>query len=282
MIIARTKKELNRYLNLVRSADKTIGFVPTMGALHNGHLSLIKCSNNENNFTLVSIFVNPTQFNNPDDLKNYPRNEDVDLDLLLHASCDIVFIPGVDEMYGEKDTRVFDFNGIDKVMEGKYRDGHFNGVAQIVSKLFETVRPNKAYFGKKDFQQVAIVNYLNKHYLPHLAVEIVSCDIIREEDGLAMSSRNRLLKPLQRKSAALISETLKKYAVNFSGYTIEELKNKITEEIDADKNLETEYVDIVDDETLQTVSKIIPGRTTICVAVYAGKVRLIDNFSIKK
>ncbi len=282
MIIARTKKELNRYLNLVRSADKTIGFVPTMGALHNGHLSLIKCSNNENNFTLVSIFVNPTQFNNPDDLKNYPRNEDVDLDLLLHASCDIVFIPGVDEMYGEKDTRVFDFDGIDKVMEGKYRDGHFNGVAQIVSKLFETVRPNKAYFGKKDFQQVAIVNYLNKHYLPHLAVEIVSCDIIREEDGLAMSSRNRLLKPLQRKSAALISETLKKYAANYSRYTVEELKNKITEEIDADKNLETEYVDIVDDETLQTVSKIIPGRTTICVAVYAGKVRLIDNFSIKK
>ncbi len=281
MIIARTKNELNRYLELVRKAKKTIGFVPTMGALHKGHLSLIKCSNNENNFTLVSIFVNPTQFNNPEDLKKYPRNEDDDLNLLLNNSCDIVFIPEVDEMYPEEDTRIFDFNGIDKVMEGKYRDGHFNGVAQIVSKLFETVRPDKAYFGRKDFQQVAIIKYLNKKYLPNLGIEIVSCDIIREEDGLAMSSRNQLLNASQRKSAALISETLKKYIDNYKKYTVEELKNKITEEINRDENLKVEYIDIVNDENLQSVSEISPGNTTICAAVYDGDVRLIDNIAIK-
>ncbi len=281
MIIARTKKELNLYLELVRKAGKTIGFVPTMGALHEGHLSLIKCSNKENNFTLVSIFVNPTQFNNSEDLKKYPRNEERDLGLLLKASCDIVFIPDVDEMYPEEDKRIFDFGGIDKVMEGKYREGHFNGVAQIVSKLFETVRPNKAYFGRKDFQQVAIINYLNDNYLSDLGIEIVSCDIIREADGLAMSSRNQLLNESQRKSAALISETLNKYVSKFSEYTVDELKNKITEEINQDENLEVEYIDIVDDNTLQTVSEILPGKTTVCAAVYDGKIRLIDNVAIK-
>jgi len=281
MIITRTKKELNRYLELVRKANKTIGFVPTMGALHKGHLSLIKCSNNENNFTLVSIFVNPTQFNNSEDLKNYPRNEDVDLNLLLGQSCDIVFIPEVDEMYPESDTRVFDFNGIDKVMEGKYRDGHFNGVAQIVSKLFKIVHPNKAYFGIKDFQQVAIIKYLNKKYLGELNIEVVSCDIIREEDGLAMSSRNQLLNVSQRKSAALISQTLKKYVKNYAEYTVEELKKYITEEINQDTNLNVEYIEIVNDESLQSVSKISPGKTTICAAVYDGDIRLIDNLAIK-
>ncbi len=280
MIIARTKKELNRYLKLVRKANKTIGFVPTMGALHKGHLSLIKCSDNENNFTLVSIFVNPTQFNNPDDLKKYPGNETEDLDLLLRESCDIVFIPDVDEMYPEDDKRIFDFDGIDKVMEGKFRKGHFNGVAQIVSKLFEIVRPNKAYFGRKDFQQVAIINYLNKTYLPDLGIDIISCDIIREGDGLAMSSRNRLLSVSERKSAGLISKILTKYGRKFSGYSVEELRNRIAEEINLDKNLEVEYIDIVDDESLQTVSEIIPGKTTICAAVYDGNVRLIDNIAI--
>jgi len=280
MIIARTKKELNRYLKLVKSAKKTIGFVPTMGALHKGHMSLIKCSNAENNFTLVSIFVNPAQFNNSVDLKKYPRNETVDLDLLSDESCDIVFIPEVDEMYPEEDKRIFDFNGIDKVMEGKFRNGHFNGVAQIVSKLFEIVRPNKAYFGRKDFQQVAIINYLNKNYLPELGIDLISCNIIREDDGLAMSSRNQLLNVSERQSAALISQTLIKYGRKFSELSVEELRNKITEEINLDKNLEVEYIDIVDDENLQTVSEIIPGKTTICAAVYDGTVRLIDNIAI--
>ncbi len=281
MIITRTKKELYRYLKLIRGADKTIGFVPTMGALHEGHLSLIRCSNNENNFTVVSVFVNPSQFNNPEDLKKYPRNEERDLDILLSASCDIVFIPDIREIYPEKDERVFDFDGLDKVMEGKYREGHFNGVAQVVSKLFEIVKPDKAYFGRKDFQQVAIIKFLNKNYLSHLNIDIVTCDTIREADGLAMSSRNELLDSVQRKSASLISKTLKKYTKIYQNLSKKELSDKIVREINKDKNLKVEYVDIVDEETLRTVDKIKPGKTTVCVAVYCGKVRLIDNMPFK-
>jgi len=252
-----------------------------MGALHKGHLSLTECSNKENDFTLVSIFVNPTQFNNPDDLNKYPRNEDIDLDLLLHKSCDIVFIPGTDEMYPEKDERTFDFNGIDKVMEGKYREGHFNGVAQIVSKLFEIIRPDKAYFGRKDFQQVAIIKYLNSNYLSDLKIDIVSCDIIREDDGLAMSSRNQLLNDSERESAAVISKTLRKFVNEYTKYSVTEIKQKIIDEINSDKNLTVEYVDIVDNLSLQTVSEIKPRETMVCVAVFDGKIRLIDNFEIK-
>ncbi len=281
MIITRTKKELYRYLKLIRGADKTIGFVPTMGALHEGHLSLIRGSNNENNFTVVSVFVNPSQFNNPEDLKKYPRNEERDLDILLSASCDIVFIPDIREIYPEKDERVFDFDGLDKVMEGKYREGHFNGVAQVVSKLFEIVKPDKAYFGRKDFQQVAIIKFLNKNYLSHLNIDIVTCDTIREADGLAMSSRNELLDSVQRKSASLISKTLKKYTKIYQNLSKKELSDKIVREINKDKNLKVEYVDIVDEETLRTVDKIKPGKTTVCVAVYCGKVRLIDNMPFK-
>ena len=280
MIITETKTELRRYLKLVKSSGKTLGFVPTMGALHKGHLSLIECSNKENDFTAVSIFVNPTQFNNSDDLKNYPRNEENDLDLLMKASCDIVFIPSAEEMYPEEDNRIFDFAGIDRVMEGKYREGHFNGVAQIVSKLFELFKPNRAYFGRKDFQQVAIINYLNEHYLKHLNIKVISCDIIREEDGLAMSSRNLLLSPSERKSAALINKILNKYKDKYTELSPQELIKLITEEIDKDSNLKTEYIDIVNDNTLQTVQKIIPGETTICAAVYDGKVRLIDNIAV--
>ncbi|NPA67096.1 MAG: pantoate--beta-alanine ligase [Chlorobi bacterium] len=281
MIITRTKKDLKRYLKLIKDAGKTTGFVPTMGALHKGHLSLTECSGKDNDFTVVSIFVNPTQFNNKDDLKRYPRDEEKDLALLLSVSCDIVFIPSVEEMYPEEDKRTFDFNGLDEVMEGKYRKGHFNGVAQVVSKLFEIVKPDRAYFGRKDFQQAAIIKYLTDNYLSDLNIEIKVCDIIREDDGLAMSSRNTLLTEEQRKSAALISKTLKKYTGNYKNYSTEELIKKITEEINEDPNLKVEYVDIVDDLSLETVSEIKPGKTTICVAVYDGNVRLIDNFPLK-
>ncbi len=281
MIITRTKKEFFRYYKLIKEHHKTVGFVPTMGALHEGHLSLIKCSNKENDFTVVSIFVNPTQFNNPDDLKNYPRDEEKDSDLLLAASCDIVFIPSVKEMYPEENNRVFDFYGLDKLMEGKFREGHFNGVAQIVSELFEIIKPNKAYFGRKDFQQVAIIKSLNKNYLKDLNIDIVSCDIIRESDGLAMSSRNQLLNASERKSAVRISQTLKKYLAKYSDYPVSELIQKITDEINEDSNLKVEYIDFVDDENLLPVTEIIPGKTTVCAAVYDGKIRLIDNFPVK-
>ncbi|NOZ34304.1 MAG: pantoate--beta-alanine ligase [Chlorobi bacterium] len=281
MIITRTKKEFDRYYKLIKESKKTVGFVPTMGALHEGHLSLIKRSNKENNFTVVSIFVNPAQFNNATDLINYPRNEEKDFDLLLKALCDIVFVPDVNEMYPERDNRVFEFNGLDRLMEGKYREGHFNGVAQIVSKLFKIIKPNRAYFGRKDFQQAAIIKSMNNNYLKDLHIEIVTCDIIREKDGLAMSSRNQLLNESERKSAVRISQTLNKYVKQYSKYSVQELIKKITDEINQDYNLKVEYIDIVDDEDLQNVNKIVPGKTTFCVAVYDGEIRLIDNLAVK-
>ena len=279
MIITRNIKEINKVIFNKKTPKKRIGFVPTMGALHDGHLSLIKCSSQENDITVVSIFVNPTQFNNKEDLRNYPRNDEKDLKKLKINSCDIVFIPEVDEMYPEEKSIIFDFQGLDKVMEGKYREGHFNGVAQIVSKLFEIVKPDKAYFGKKDFQQAAIINYLNENYLKSLNIEIVTCDIIREEDGLAMSSRNMLLNKDQRAAASLISGTMNLFCNKYNKYSVKELISKVISEINLSPYLEVEYFDIVDNKTLKKVSEIIPGKTTACIAVYSGEIRLIDNFS---
>ena len=279
MIITRNIKEINKVIFNKKTQKKRIGFVPTMGALHDGHLSLIKCSSQENDITVVSIFVNPTQFNNKEDFRNYPRNDEKDLKKLKINSCDIVFIPEVDEMYPEEKSIVFDFQGLDKVMEGKYREGHFNGVAQIVSKLFEIVKPDKAYFGKKDFQQAAIINYLNENYLKSLNIEIVTCDIIREEDGLAGSSRNMLLNKDQRAAVSLISGTMNLFCNKYNKYSVKELISKVISEINLSPYLEVEYFDIVDNKTLKKVSEIIPGKTTACIAVYSGEIRLIDNFS---
>lgn len=279
MIITRNIKELHKVLFGKKKLKNTVGFVPTMGALHAGHLSLIKFSSSENDITVVSIFVNPTQFNSKKDLKKYPRDEEIDLEKLKNINCDIVFIPEVEEMYPEDDNRIFDFQGLDNVMEGKYRNGHFNGVAQIVSTLFEIVNPDKAYFGKKDFQQVAIIKYLNENYLKDLNIEVVACDIIREEDGLAMSSRNMLLNKEQRSEASLISKTMFFYCNSYEKYSVAGLKSKIISEINSNTHLEVEYFDIVDNKTLQSVPDIIPEKTTACIAVYAGIIRLIDNFS---
>lgn len=279
MIITRNIKEINKVVFNKKTQKKRIGFVPTMGALHDGHLSLIKCSSQENDITVVSIFVNPTQFNNKEDYRNYPRNDEKDLKKLKINSCDIVFIPEVDEMYPDEKSKVFDFQGLDKVMEGKYREGHFNGVAQIVSKLFEIVKPDKAYFGKKDFQQAAIINYLNENYLKSLNIEIVTCDIIREEDGLAMSSRNMLLNKDQRTAASLISKTMISFCNRYNKYSIKELISKVISEINLNPYLEVEYFHIVDNKTLKKASEIFPGKTTACIAVYSGEIRLIDNFS---
>ena len=279
MIIIRNIKELHKVLFREKKLKKTVGFVPTMGALHAGHLSLIEFASTENDIEVVSIFVNPTQFNSKEDLKKYPRDEERDLEKLKNINCDIVFIPEVEEMYPEDDNRIFDFQGLDKIMEGKYRNGHFNGVAQIVSTLFEIVNPNKAYFGKKDFQQVAIIKYLNENYLKDLNIEVVACDIIREEDGLAMSSRNMLLNKEQRSEASLISKTMFFYCSNYEKYSVAGLKSKIISEINSNIHLEVEYFDIVDSKSLKSVQDIIPGKTTACIAVYAGIIRLIDNFS---
>jgi len=254
----------------------TIGLVPTMGALHAGHLSLIKVCSAENDITVVSIFVNPTQFNDPQDFKSYPRDFDNDIAILRDQECDLIFAPPQEEMYPSPDTRIFDFGSLNKEMEGKHRPGHFNGVAQVVSRLFEIIEPDRAYFGQKDFQQLVIIKEMVR--LLKSNIDIVSCPIIREADGLAMSSRNQLLNKEQRFAAGKINKSLEN-AVSFSGsMEIESLKERIIREIDSDPLLEPEYFEIVDAETLEPVSGWFDAANIVgCIAVRVGKIRLIDN-----
>lgn len=274
MIVVETIKSLKQELEKYNS--KNVGFVPTMGALHDGHISLVKRSVEENDVTVVSVFVNPTQFNDKADLERYPRTEEADKKLLEAAGCDIVFMPQVEEMYPEKDTRVFNFGSIETVMEGKYRPGHFNGVAQIVSKLFYAVEPTRSYFGEKDFQQVAIIRDMVKQL--NIPVEIIACPIIREESGLARSSRNELLSAEERKKAALISQVLSK-SVNFAKeMSVEEVKNWVNDQFKSDDTFKMDYYDIVDGNSLQSVSSWDESDYIVgCIAIYCGKIRLIDN-----
>lgn len=276
MQVLNTKNEVINLIDKFKKEQKTIGFVPTMGALHEGHLSLVEEAKKNCDVTVVSIFVNPTQFNDPEDLKRYPRTLENDVELLHSLDCDIVFAPSVQEIYPEPDTRKFNFGYLESVMEGAKRPGHFNGVGQVVSRLFDIVRPDKAFFGMKDFQQIAIIKEMVRQL--HYDIEIVPCPIVREESGLARSSRNTLLDEEHRKNAAHIYATLKKahYLVPETG--VEQLKQWITNEINDNPFLEVEYVEIVDSETLKVVKDWNePGKKVICVAVYAGKIRLIDN-----
>jgi pantoate--beta-alanine ligase len=276
MEITYTRKELSSRISVLKGQGKTIGFVPTMGALHEGHLSLVGKSKEHCDVTVASIFVNPTQFNDPQDLKRYPRTPEKDVEMLEKAGCDVLFFPAVEEVYPEKDTRVFNFGHLDTIMEGAKRPGHFNGVGQVVSKLFDMVAPHKAFFGMKDFQQIAVIREMVRQL--NYPVEIISCPIIREESGLAMSSRNNLLEPECRKNAPHIHATLKKACNLAAGMNVTDLKQWIATAIDGNPCLKTEYVEIVDDRTLQVVKNWSdPGRKVACVAVYAGKIRLIDN-----
>ena len=274
MIVVETIKDLKQ--ELAKYNSKNIGFVPTMGALHSGHISLVERCVKENDVCVVSVFVNPTQFNDKADLERYPRTEEADKKLLEAAGCDIVFMPGVNEMYPEEDTRVFNFGSIETVMEGKYRPGHFNGVAQIVSKLFDAVEPTRSYFGEKDFQQVAIIRDMVRQL--NLPVEIIACPIIREESGLARSSRNELLSAEERKKAALISQVLSK-SVNFAKeMSVDEVKNWVIDQFKTDEVFRMDYYDIVDGNSLQSVSSWEESDYIVgCIAVYCGKIRLIDN-----
>ena len=274
MIVVETIKKLKQELEKYNS--KNIGFVPTMGALHSGHISLVERCVKENDVCVVSVFVNPTQFNDKADLERYPRTEEADKKLLEAAGCDIVFMPQVEEMYPEEDTRVFNFGSIETVMEGKYRPGHFNGVAQIVSKLFDAVEPTRSYFGEKDFQQVAIIRDMVRQL--NLPVEIIACPIIREESGLARSSRNELLSAEERKKAALISQVLSK-SVNFAKeMSVDEVKNWVIDQFKTDEVFRMDYYDIVDGNSLQSVSSWEESDYIVgCIAVYCGKIRLIDN-----
>lgn len=270
--------------HLIRMHLSPTGFVPTMGALHKGHISLVNVAVTSCPIIVVSIFVNPTQFNVKDDLKNYPGNIDKDLDLLgkVMRENDIVFIPDVNEIYPEEDKRVFRFGNLDKMMEGLYRPGHFNGVAQVVSRLFDIVKPDVAFFGQKDFQQLTIIKELVRQ--TGEKVKIIGCPIIRERDGLAMSSRNQLLEPEIRKKAYIIFHTLSEAAAMAVNTEITVIKEFVKNRINGTEGFIIEYFEIVDDIELiplKSKSEVRKGMKYFgCIAVKAGRIRLIDNIEI--
>lgn len=280
MKLIQTISELREELQAVRKQGKSIGLVPTMGALHDGHASLVKRAVKENDVVVVSDFVNPTQFNDKNDLLKYPRTLDADCALLEKHSAAFVFAPSVEEIYPEPDTRQFSYAPLDTVMEGKYRPGHFNGVCQIVSKLFLIVEPDRAYFGEKDFQQLAIIREMVRKYPFNL--EIVGCPIVREADGLALSSRNTRLTAEQRLQALQISKTLFSSVDFAKEHTLEETKQYVENRIAEAEGLELEYFEIVDGNTLQTVSNWNDSDYIVgCITVFCGEVRLIDNIKYK-
>ena len=280
MLVVDKIDKLQTFLAAARAEGKSIGLVPTMGALHEGHASLVRRSVEDNKVTVVSVFVNPTQFNDKSDLERYPRTLEADCALLTSLGADCVFAPSVEEVYPEPDTRVFDFTPLDKVMEGVYRPGHFNGVAQIVSKLFMYVQPDRAYFGEKDFQQLAIIREMVRQL--NFKLEIVGCPIVRETDGLALSSRNALLTPEQRVTALNISKTLFISLEYAKEHTLEETKQMVMDTIASTEGLELEYYEVVNGVTLQTVHTWDDAEYIVgCITVYCGKVRLIDNIRYK-
>ena len=280
MKIIRTISELQNELSQLRAEGKSIGFVPTMDALHQGHASLIKRAVAENGAAVASVFVNPTQFNDKNDLKNYPRNLQADCELLESIGTAIVFAPEVEEMYPEPDTRVFSYPPTDAVMEGAFRPGHFNGVCQIVSKLFDYVEPDRAYFGEKDYQQICVIRRMVEDL--KMDINIVACPVIREESGLARSSRNTLLSDDERQLAAhiyrVLSESRKQQM------SVAETHDFVVREIDAIEGLKVQYFSIVDGLTLADVSTWDDAESVVgCITVYCGAVpiRLIDHIRYK-
>lgn len=281
MIVINKVNELEKAVEAFRIEGKSVGLVPTMGALHEGHLSLVKRCRQENDVVVVSVFVNPTQFNNKEDLRTYPRTEEADKALLAEAGCDIVFMPTVEEVYPEPDTRVFDLGPVAEVMEGAMRPGHFNGVAQIVSKLFMMVKPDRAYFGEKDFQQIAVIRQMVKN--EGFNLQIVPCSIVREADGLAKSSRNVRLSAEARQTAPSIYRTLQESLDYAKSHTVAETQKFVTDCINSYPGMEVEYYQIVDGITLMPVNNWNESNYIVgCVTVYCGGVRLIDNIAYKK
>jgi len=280
MKVFKTKKELKTYFKGYSSKNFTIGFVPTMGALHNGHLSLVKESVDNNEITVASIFVNPTQFNKKEDLENYPRTLESDLTLLQSVSCDIAFIPTTEEIYSNTvSSNHFEFDGLEIQMEGKFREGHFNGVGTIVKKLFEIVAPTNAYFGEKDFQQLQIIRKMvQKNHLP---VSVIGCPTFREKNGLAMSSRNQLLSEKEKEEGAIIYETLCEVKELIDNKAIEKINSWVGEQFDKNPLFELEYFVIADEENLTPALTISPNKNyRAFIAVHADKVRLIDTMAL--
>ncbi len=281
MEIIRTVELLRQKIGEEKQLGHSVGLVPTMGALHAGHVSLIDRARKENDIVVVSVFVNPTQFNNPEDLRTYPRTEEADCDKLQRAGVDFAFIPSVEEVYPEPDTRVFDLGPVADVMEGAMRPGHFNGVAQIVSKLFAMVQPHRAYFGEKDFQQIAVIRRMVQ--LEGFDLEIIDCPIMREEDGLAMSSRNVRLTLSQRQIAPAIHKSLAASLEYAQTHSIAETKQHVIDEINAQPEMEVEYYEIVDSLTMQPIDNWDDSSCPVgCITVYCGEVRLIDNIKYTK
>lgn len=280
MNVFTTKAEIATFILEAQKNRLSIGFVPTMGALHKGHLSLIKRSVSENTFTICSIFVNPTQFNNKKDFERYPITIEQDLEKLEKGKCSAVFMPSVNEMYPETDNTQYDLGGLDKPMEGIYRPGHFNGMAMIVLKLFAAVNADVAYFGEKDFQQLAIIRYISKRY--QVPIQIVGCPTLRDPDGLAMSSRNLLLSADERKNALTLSKTLFAAKELMKKKSVDEVKTWAKNNITQTSNLKLDYFEIVNSETLESIKDWTESETiNACVAAYAGEVRLIDNIRLK-
>ena len=276
MKIVKGINELKGYLVDSKRNGKRIGLVPTMGALHKGHLSLVERCVRENDICVVSVFVNPTQFNDKHDLETYPRTLEADCALLESAGCDFVFAPSVAEMYPEPDTRTFAFGTVMQVMEGAKRPGHFHGVAQVVSKLFYIVEPDNAYFGEKDFQQIAVIRAMVKQL--QIPVQINACPIVREADGLALSSRNTRLTPALRQKAPLIARTLQESKALAATKSVREVIDYVVNTLNADPDLEVEYYEIVDGDSLVSIQDWKDTSYAVgCVTVYCGEVRLIDN-----
>lgn len=282
MEIVSTVASLKEAIKKFRDNGDSVGLVPTMGALHNGHISLVKKCIAENGCCVVSIFVNPTQFNDKKDLQLYPRTPQEDCKLLEEAGCNIVFAPEVEEMYPVEDTRIFNLGPVAEVMEGKFRPGHFNGVAQIVSKLFYAAEPDNAYFGEKDFQQIAVIRSMAKE-LGLDKINIVAVPIVREEDGLALSSRNRRLSPEQRKNAPQIWETLCKSCKFAESHTVAETIKFVIDTLNGIDQMRVEYYEIVNGNTLMLVQDWNEADYIVgCITVFCGEVRLIDNITYKR
>lgn len=276
MKVVNNIEELKGYLAEEKQNNRSIGFVPTMGALHDGHLSLVERCVAENDVCVVSVFVNPTQFNDKNDLATYPRTLDKDCALLEPAGCMYVFAPSAEEMYPEPDTRTFDFGTVSEVMEGARRPGHFNGVAQVVSKLFYIVEPDNAYFGEKDFQQIAVIRAMVEQL--GISVKVNACPILREADGLALSSRNVRLTDAQRQKAPVIARTLKESTTFVPERSVQEVIDYVVSTLNGESEMEVEYYEIVDGNTLEPIKGWSDSTCPVgCITVYCGKVRLIDN-----
>lgn len=274
MKIINSILEITEISRALRLENKTIGFVPTMGALHKGHLTLMQRAKDENDILIVSVFVNPIQFNNPEDLEKYPRDIDADSNKLESIGCDYLFYPKAEEVYAQEPIEEFDFGNLDKVMEGEQRPGHFRGVAIIVSRLFNWINPNKAYFGEKDFQQLTIIKFMVNNL--NLGVEIVACPIVREEDGLAMSSRNQRLSASAREIAPRINAILRKSYSLSENISISQIKSFVINEFKLVKDFELEYFEIVDAKTLEPITQRTENGVVGCVALWLDGVRLID------